>query len=921
MKIGIVLLTIAVTVITACGTGEVSNDILLKRAQDNFQQNDYRSAVTDLKTVLQSQPDNHAATNLLATIYLDLDDGASAETVLLKTTNQKSLTDQSKVLLAKAYLIQKKHENLFGIALNDSMSREAIENIRVHRGLAALKDESLVVANVEFSQALSLNPASIGASLGLARIDIIKGDLEEAGTKLERILTTSPVSIEALLLAAELAVINQRYDVSRDYYDRVIDIDENNTVGLYQRSLVLIKTGDIEAAQADSNSLRTLYGGDNLYVSYSTGMTAFAAENFRESASALDRVLLVDEGNYPALYYSGVSHFRLGDNEVASQLINKFLVRYPDNQSAKNILAASLIKSGNENDAEVLVSEVLELQADDLFALNSLAQIYRIRGEYTDNLKLQREIVEIDPDNIDSYRNLADAYASVGDDDSLVKTLIDVVSRDESSDADQIRLIKAYLKMGDFSNAGSLADRFIEGKPNSIDANLLKAAILFETGAITSATKYFRKVLDIDEGNPSASSGLAAIAMQSGDFGVAEKIYESSLVHYPKSADTLENLALVEDYLGKSEEAEAHLITALDHYPKNPMLRMKLAVFYRINHDYEAVNRTLSSPLVELSALERSLLIDAKMVIGQNELSKALLEDFVEDYPLDRKAKYSLAIVNYRLGVYDVYRNQIVEMAGEKPVLPGVTKELIKINIFDGNYGAADENIEVLYNLVGERSDVHTLRGDLMVATSNLTSAIESYETSFSMERNNISLVKLASALWSAGSRDKAIDMMVEWMSKYPDDNVIAFDLANRYLVIGNDDKAIEIFTGVIKSDPDNVIVLNNLAWLLKSKDIEAAREYAAKAVALAPNSGSVKDTYAMVLLSSGDVDKAKYFVDKAHSLDTENASIKYHRALILSRLGDDEQARSELSVLLQSDMKFDERKDAEVLLREIQTR
>jgi len=921
MKIGIVLLTIAVTVITACGTGEVSNDILLKRAQDNLQQNDYRSAVTDLKTVLQSQPDNHAATNLLATIYLDLDDGASAEIVLLKTTNQKSLTDQSKVLLAKAYLIQKKHENLFGIALKGSVNSEAIENIRVYRGLAALKDESLVVANVEFSQALSLNPASIGASLGLARIDVIKGDLEEAGTKLERILTTSPVSIEALLLAAELAVINQRYDVSRDYYDRVIAIDENNTVGLYQRSLVLIKTGDIEAAQADSKSLRTLYGGDNFYVSYSTGMTAFAAENFRESASALDRVLLVDEENYPALYYSGVSHFRLGDNEVASQLINKFLVKYPDNQSAKNILAASLIKSGNENDAEVLVSEVLELQADDLFALNSLAQIYRIRGEYTDNLKLQREIVEIDPDNIDSYRNLADAYASVGDDDSLVKTLIDVVSRDESSEADQIRLIKAYLKMGDFSNAGSLADRFIEGKPNSIDANLLKAAILFETGAITSATKYFRKVLDIDEGNPSASSGLAAIAMQSGDFGVAEKIYESSLVHYPKSADTLENLALVEDYLGKSEEAEAHLITALDHYPKNPMLRMKLAVFYRINHDYEAVNRTLSSPLVELSALERSLLIDAKMVIGQNELSKALLEDFVEDYPLDRKAKYSLAIVNYRLGFYDVYRSQIVEMAGEKSVLPGVTKELIKINIFDGNYGAADENIEVLYNLVGERSDIHTLRGDLMVATSNLTSAIESYETSFSMERNNISLVKLTSALWSAGSRDKAIDMMVEWMSKYPDDNVIAFDLANRYLVIGNDDKAIEIFTGVIKSDPDNVIVLNNLAWLLKSKNIEAAREYAAKAVALAPNSGSVKDTYAMVLLSSGDVDKAKYFVDKAHSLDTENASIKYHRALILSRLGDDEQASSELSVLLQSDMKFDERKDAEVLLREIQTR
>jgi len=919
MKKGLFLSCFLGVVLIGCSEVKLSNEELFERAQNSFQSENFRSSITDLKTLLQNHPHDLQARELLARIYLKLNDGGSAEAVLLHDRAVSELPESSAVLLAESYYLQAKSDELFKLGFDQFPTEELLSKVRFFRGMNALSEQSSLIAKEEFSEAKQLNPSFILAELGLARIEALEGHLEQAQSRVERVLERDPDSVEALLLAGEQRMNREDYSSAYEHFSHVLMLEPNHLMALYRRSLVLIKLDRITESQSDVSKLEKYYGKDNVYSTYSRGMVSFASSDFRSAAESLDKVLLYREENYPAIYYSGLAHYQLGETEVSSQLLNKFVLRYPDSTSAKRILASSLLRSGNSDDAEELVLEVLEEQEDDVFSLNTLGEIYNRKGMHAENLKLRKVVVGVDSESIESYRNLADAYARTGDDENSILALIDVVDHGESSEMDKAMLIKAYLKVGDTDNASKHAHEMLESASESINANLMSAAVYFEQGSYQKAKEHFNRTLSLQKGNPPASSGLAAIAMKEGSFGVAEDYYEESLKYHPKDLQILFNLALVEDYLGKQDEAESHLKSALDYYPENMSARMKLVVFYRLHHQYESVNRVLSSPLSTSDPLGDSLLIDAKMVLGDNESAKALLEKFLEKYPNDLKARYSLAMVNYRLGESAEYRESIEDLSSNDQAHPNVIKELVKIQIFDREYQKAASSIERLYMKVGDRSDVFTLRGDLSVAQSNFEEAVTNYRSSLSLDSNNIALVKLANALWSFGEHGEAIDLMESWLRKHPEDNVIAFDLANRYLMNGDDDRSIDLFKSVVDTDPDNVIVLNNLAWLMRHSEPKKSVEYAARAVALAPNSGTVKDTYAMALLSSGDLAKAKYFSDKAKALDTNNKSIALHRAIILNHLGEREEAKIELISLLESEVEFGERREAESLLREIE--
>ncbi len=919
MRKGLILSITLISILLGCGEVRLSDEELFNRAKTSFETKDYRSTITDLKTILQNQPANSQSREMLARVYLKLNDGGSAESVLLKATDVSALQGVSAILLAESYYIQRKGDELFQISLDKFQDSELLSKVRVFRGMNALSNQSVLIAKEEFVEANRLNPLSVEAVLGLARVDEMSGDVDQARKRVEEILEKKPNSIEALLLSGEQSMGREDFESANDRLTKILLLDPNHLMGLWRRSLVLIKLDRIDESKSDVSKLEKIYGRDNIYSTYSRGMVSFASGDFRKAADSLDKVLLLNEENYPAIYYSGLAHYELGETEVSSQLLNKFVLRYPESTSAKRILASSLLRSGNSEDAEELILDVLDEQDDDVFSINTLGEIYNRKGMFKEGLELRKKVVKLDAENIDAYRSLADAYARTGDDRNSILALINVVDHGESSEMDKANLVKAYLKVGDVDNATRHANEMIQRDPKSINANLLSGAVYFEKGNYAKAKEHFTQTLSLDKGNPPASSGLAAIAMKDGSFGIAEDYYEESLRHYPKDLQILSNLALVEDYLGKRDETESHLKSALEYYPDNMSVRMKLVVFYRLYHRYEDVDRILSSHLSTSDPLGDSLRIEAKMVLGENEMAKDLLVDFLDEYPDDQKARYSLAIVNHRLGHVAEYRESIESLSNADQVHPNALKELIKIQIFDRDYSGAAASIDRLYAQVGGRSDVSTLRGDLLVAQSNFRDAVSNYRSSFSLDSNNIVLVKLTNALWQLGEQHESVALMEDWLEKYPDDGVIAFDLANRYLVKGEDEKSIKLFERVVEAEPENVIVLNNLAWLIRKTEPKKSVEYAARAVALAPNSGTVKDTYAMALLSSGDPKKAKYFSDKARLLDSDNTSIALHRAMILNHLGEKEEAKVELISLLEAKSDFGDRQEAEKLLREIE--
>ena len=84
---------------------------------------------------------------------------------------------------------------------------------------------------------------------------------------------------------------------------------------------------------------------------------------------------------------------------------------------------------------------------------------------------------------------------------------------------------------------------------------------------------------------------------------------------------------------------------------------------------------------------------------------------------------------------------------------------------------------------------------------------------------------------------------------------------------------------------PKNPMLLNNLAWALGKLNDKSALEVAQQALALAPNSPVVLDTYGSLLLDNGDGAKGVETLRKAVSLGPKLPQLRVNLA---PRAGED---------------------------------
>jgi Flp pilus assembly protein TadD len=105
---------------------------------------------------------------------------------------------------------------------------------------------------------------------------------------------------------------------------------------------------------------------------------------------------------------------------------------------------------------------------------------------------------------------------------------------------------------------------------------------------------------------------------------------------------------------------------------------------------------------------------------------------------------------------------------------------------------------------------------------------------------------------------------------------------------------------------------------LYQTGDLDGALAEAKRANEAAPNSAAVKDTLGMVLLARKETTEGLALIRSAAESAKDNPAIRYHYALALSQSGDVKAARDILVEVLGTPTKFDERPDAEALLKKL---
>jgi putative PEP-CTERM system TPR-repeat lipoprotein len=312
--------------------------------------------------------------------------------------------------------------------------------------------------------------------------------------------------------------------------------------------------------------------------------------------------------------------------------------------------------------------------------------------------------------------------------------------------------------------------------------------------------------------------------------------------------------------------------------------------------------------VVGLSHLQRQEFLDAKVVFEQ-------LASQRRDAP---QPHHNLGLAFLGLGEKEDAKTEFEKALDISPSYIEPRLELVRLLLQQLDKDPAIENLAILKELSPEHPEVLQLDAVRARLDGNQKEALALTQSAFDKAPTTRNMLVLVQQNWGMGEKEKAEDILENWLQEHPKDVMARLELADMYLGQGEEVEAGNEYSKVLDLQKNNPLALNNLAWLLRDKNTKQALEYAERAVEHSKGSPLALDTLAVVLLKNNELSKAQRTIERAMKKNSTNTSIKYHSAMINAAVGDKAKAKQELIALLSEKDDFSERKEAEKLLGQL---
>ena len=198
---------VVAAILLTCGPAHAAAD-LYEEALSQFRNGEFKSAIVNLKNVLQAQPRNLPGLVLMGKALLEVGNGAGAEAALRRA--REGGADRAIIIvpLGRALLAQRKYEAVLS-ELSGSGHNESLQAaILVLKGEALVGLERKEEARKTLKEASALAPLEAGPRVGLARLALADGHPGIATAHTAKALLLDPERSRMVLatLPEEMAV-------------------------------------------------------------------------------------------------------------------------------------------------------------------------------------------------------------------------------------------------------------------------------------------------------------------------------------------------------------------------------------------------------------------------------------------------------------------------------------------------------------------------------------------------------------------------------------------------------------------------------------------------------------------------------------------------------------------------------------------
>jgi len=244
----------------------------------------------------------------------------------------------------------------------------------------------------------------------------------------------------------------------------------------------------------------------------------FTNRDYVSAAKKYERLVALEPGSVGALNNLGISYHMMGEFRQAVQVLQRALRLDPELVTANLILGIDYVQLNEADQAIPHLERVLQRDRTNRDALLALASSYFALKRFAEAVRVYQREVKVRPQDGDAWYGLGLCFENLAE-----RTTREIARIGKGSPYTQ-RLIGEFLTEQD---AGFDAeDAFRRALAAGGAQEGLHAALGFaclRLGDMTQAGQEFKAEAQIHPGSLDGKLGMAALAMERGDFGTAER--------------------------------------------------------------------------------------------------------------------------------------------------------------------------------------------------------------------------------------------------------------------------------------------------------------------------------------------------------------------------------------------------------------
>jgi len=603
-----------VGLIAACSSGEDRQEKYLERAKVYYDEGDIDKARIEARNVLQINPKNTAARQLLGEISYDDGDIRKAYGMFLSVLDESPDNIAAHTSMAKIYIAVKDYDK----TIEHSNSILAIESnnalVLGYKALALAGQGDIAKAEEVAAEALLIDPGSTEA-LGVMVQKYFNEKSNEKGLAvLERGQLANPDEVR--IISMKISLLENMGKTEAVETELIGLADKFPEEARYTQTLAkyYVRESDLDAAEA---VLRGFADNNEDDISAKLSIISFLLQQ-RSKEQAIEQAENYLEQDKDQSKFSAALaqlHLFTGDKDSAVSVLEAAVDRDPRSVGsieARNILVSIYLQEESVDKANNLLSEVLEIEPENSDALLTRARLSLSNGEIKDGISDLRVILKNDPESVIAMTLLAGAQELEGSEGLALDNYKKLMTLQEPDLSVLTSAARLAISSEQYQEAESYIRQALEleGDNASLVTNLVKLLVLKEDW--DAARSFANRLVDSEKSSALGYFLLAGLDTRLEDNDSAIKNLKASLKAEPKGVESLTGLSSLITQQNGLEAAVAFVGEHCESYPAQAHCRHLFGSLL-------AQSGKLDLAIIEL---EEALSLNDKLLITYRQLAK-----------------------------------------------------------------------------------------------------------------------------------------------------------------------------------------------------------------------------------------------------------------------------------------------------------